>query len=73
MSVYSGFKATLTSLLTRLLFTLLHVTDLLGGLVHWIFWPGNVEWTKFDKVLSCDIDGEITHFLHDSALWDGNI
>ena len=61
-------------LLTTLLFIVLEIKDLLGALlVHWIFWPGIVEGTNFDNVLTCEIGGEITDFLHDSVLWDGNI
>ena len=42
-------------------------------LVPWIFWPDIVEWTNFDNMLTCEIDGEVTDFLHDGILWDGNM
>ena len=46
---------------------------LTGSISTLIFWPGNVEGTNFDNLLTCEIGGEMTDFLHDSVLWDGNI
>ena len=56
-------------------FTLYSTTSnrLTGSISTLNILPGIVEWTNFDNMYTCEIDGEVTEFLHDGVLLDGNI
>lgn len=57
------------------MFALFNTTNsrLIEKLVYWILWTEMVKWTNFGNVHECEIGGEMTDFLHDDILWDGNM